>query len=927
MSSNQPDEALAADLDASLAFLRRLPGRVHLVAISPDGGGIEGKLFSPTRADGTRKEPRERAEEIRSWIDQRNRSKNCYFTCNVVAPDFKGPKPTDDDIAELRMLKVDLDPLPVPADWSGTAEEWIDRERSLILASLTTDLPEGVPGLPSLVLDSGSGLWGMWVFRVHGEAIAGDTVRRCGEKLIELYRAKLGKQRVDGVADLSRIARLPGTLNHPGERKRKKGRRLALARVVEEASSDQRRYEPLVFLTLEEQAARLEARKPSKRRARGRGSKSSTTIGTLDDLRALDTDARNLEPQEANARNLCKVVIAQGCDPEHPGRFGGAPSMFGIPCGTCWDGNRSDAVFYVCCELIRRGVDDDTIRALLLDEGWGISSYILTEKDGRARRDPEGHAQRQIDNAREKVGEVDAAADDGGGDRPVILTNPGRHAEIVDEAERALLGAGVPVYQRGPELVRPVVLDRSTAEGGVTRARGATVIQPVTVAWLHDAMSRSARWRYRKEKSMIPDDPLEKHARTLLARAGAWSFPVLRGIVTAPTLREDGSILQVPGYDAASGLIFEPGGATFPPVPEHPTRDEAVAALAMLDPLFAKFPFVDEAARSVVLSAVLSGLVGRVLPAIPMHAFDAPAAGTGKSLLAETVGAIVLGHKPSAMNQGKEEAEDEKRLATALRAGDPIIWIDNAERVIAGDTICSILTQESVLLRILGRSEQVALPCNVLVMATGNNLTLGGDVTRRSLVCRLDAKEERPDQREFDFNPKLVAAERRAELVVAGLTVLRAYIAAGRPGRLAPVGSFERWSEWVREALVWCGRGDPDETRTAVLDDDPRRAELVEVLEAWRGAWGDSELTVSEVRVADELRDLLIEVTGRPTWNGRSIGKWLKRQVDRVVAGLVLRRAGSRGGVARWRVDAVDGRAPVRGLVPEQDDSDADVIG
>jgi len=919
MSTSSPDERLRPDFDAALDFLfNRLGGRIHLAAIPPEGGAPECKLFSSTRDDGAKKSPEEQRAEVRDWIETWNVKKrwNVYFTTGVVRRDYdKGSKkPAETDICAVRCLKIDLDPRAIPEGWAGSDLEWVESERARLFASLSTDLPEGVPGAPTLVLDSGGGAWGLWMLSPSPYSKGpypieepGDVekLRSAGQYLVELYRRHFNVSKLaDGVANLERLARLPGSINYPGADKIKKGRTARLASVVEDASDDKRRYGLSQFAPPEGFAKASK----SKRAARASAPKPSG-VTQLDNLDALDV------------HDFCKVVLAQGCDPDDSGRFGGAPSMFGLPCGAAWQGDRSKAVWYVACELVRAGVDDDTIRALLLDPLWGISAHVLDQKD------PERSADRQIERARGEVGEVEAVAAEGGGDRPVILTNPGRHAEIVDEAERALLGARVPVYQRGPELVRPVVLDRSTAEGGVARARGATVIQPVTVAWLHDAMSRSARWRFRDSKELRPDDPMEKHARTLLARAGQWSFPVLRGIVTAPTLREDGSILQVPGYDAASGLIFEPGGATFPPVPESPTRNEAVAALAMLDPLLAEFPFVDEAARSVVLSAVLSGLVGRVLPAIPMHAFDAPAAGTGKSLLAETVGAIVLGHKPSAMNQGKEEAEDEKRLATALRAGDPVIWIDNVERVITGDTICSILTQESVLLRILGKSEQVTLPCNVLVMATGNNLTLGGDVTRRSLVCRLDAREERPDRREFDFNPKIVAAERRAELVVAGLTVLRAYISAGRPGRLAPVGSFERWSEWVREALVWCGRGDPDETRTAVLDDDPRRAELVEVLEAWRAAWGDGELTVSEVRVADELRDLLIEVTGRPTWNGRSIGKWLKRQVDRVAAGLVLRRAGSRGGVARWRVDAVDGRPPVRGSVPEQDDSDADVIG
>ena len=72
---------------------------------------------------------------------------------------------------------------------------------------------------------------------------------------------------------------------------------------------------------------------------------------------------------------------------------------------------------------------------------------------------------------------------------------------------------------------------------------------------------------------------------------------MLRGVTTAPTLRAEGSILQTPGYDVASGLIFDPCGVVFPDVPEEPTQEEALAAIAKFDPLFAEFPFVDEHAH------------------------------------------------------------------------------------------------------------------------------------------------------------------------------------------------------------------------------------------------------------------------------------------------------------------------------------------
>jgi hypothetical protein len=503
--------------------------------------------------------------------------------------------------------------------------------------------------------------------------------------------------------------------------------------------------------------------------------------------------------------------------------------------------------------------------------------------------------------------------------RPVILADPGRLAEVVKEAEAALIEAAKPIYQRGAELVRPVLLDTSQDDGGIRRDRGSIVILPLNAPWLTLAMATVASFERsgRKNGQTVPADPVEKYANHLLASAGDWRFPVLRGVTTAPTLRADGSILQVPGYDAESQLIFDPCGVEFPTVPEHPTKEDAFAALRELDPLFAGFPFVDEHARSVVFSAILSGLLCRVLKAVPLHVFDAPAAGTGKSLLAETVGILVTGAKPPAMSQGKEEAEDEKRLSTVLRAGDQVILIDNIERPLSGDFLCSMLTQEVVQARILSRSERVVLPCNVLVMATGNNVVLAGDVTRRAVVCRMDAGAERPDQRQFDFDPRDVARDRRAEIVVACLTALRAYVVAGRPNAMPKVGSFEEWNV-VREVLGWCGYGDPDATRTAILQEDPRRAELAEVLEAWRACFDDEELTLSELRercVQDvgehhrKLLTILMEARGLREWNSRSIGWWLTGNKDRVVGGLVLRKGGETRSGSAWRVVATDGRA------------------
>ena len=65
-----------------------------------------------------------------------------------------------------------------------------------------------------------------------------------------------------------------------------------------------------------------------------------------------------------------KTIIVQGEDAEDVNRF---PS-------------RSEALFYVCCELIRGGVDDDTIASIIMDRDLGISASVLDKSSALEKR-------------------------------------------------------------------------------------------------------------------------------------------------------------------------------------------------------------------------------------------------------------------------------------------------------------------------------------------------------------------------------------------------------------------------------------------------------------------------------------------------------------------------------------------------------------
>ena len=74
-----------------------------------------------------------------------------------------------------------------------------------------------------------------------------------------------------------------------------------------------------------------------------------------------------------------------------------------------------------------------------------------------------------------------------------------------------------------------------------------------------------------------------------------------------PVLRADGSVLQRPGYDPASGLMYAPSDV-FLTVPEQPTAGQVEEALIRLREVVCNFPFQAEAHFAAWLSSLLTPL-------------------------------------------------------------------------------------------------------------------------------------------------------------------------------------------------------------------------------------------------------------------------------------------------------------------------------
>ena len=108
------------------------------------------------------------------------------------------------------------------------------------------------------------------------------------------------------------------------------------------------------------------------------------------------------------------------------------------------------------------------------------------------------------------------------------------------------------------------------------------------------------------------------------------------------------------------------------------------------------------------------------------------------------------------------------------------------------------------------------------------------------------------------------------------------------------MGSFEDWDACVRGALVWLGCADPADTRKAILDADPRKSDLVEVMELWAQHPGlDEFYELNALEHASRQPDCAVHVVDKLTevacrggrWSSRSVGRWLAGHKDRVVNG------------------------------------------
>ena len=500
--------------------------------------------------------------------------------------------------------------------------------------------------------------------------------------------------------------------------------------------------------------------------------------------------------------------------------------------------------------------------------------------------------------------------------KPTIRVMAGEIHRVVDAAERELAHSRRH-YQRGG-LIVTVVTDPGTRE---------TRVQDISAPALVRALAGAATWERfdARSEDWMRTDPPARHAAVLFESTSYHHLPVLSGLARQPYLRPDGSLMTAAGYDSSTGMlgVFDAREVS---IPDNPGRAEAEAALALLNDLLTEFSFARDTDLAAALAAMFTAAVRPSLAHAPMFHARAHMVGSGKSYLCELITAFATPQRGTPTTFPADDEECRKLLLAELLRAPAVIEFDNLTGdLVAHKSLCTVLTSEHMSGRILGVSKTATVRTRAPFLSSGNNVGPVQDMTRRCVTIHLDPGCEVPAARSFK-RPELVrdVLRERGRYVAAALTIVRAWIVAGRPQTDSKsMAGYGDWSDLCRHPLLWLGLADPTESVFEAIAEDPDRETLGRLLIAWQSAFGKTAAMVRDaVKQAaafhhehGELREVLHDIADeRGEINRRRLGWWIRRHAGRIVdARRFVRASGNRSAEA-WQVVSVSPVSSVSGV-------------
>jgi len=386
-------------------------------------------------------------------------------------------------------------------------------------------------------------------------------------------------------------------------------------------------------------------------------------------------------------------------------------------------------------------------------------------------------------------------------------------------------------------------------------------------------------------------------------------LPSINGILSHPTISENGKVIHKPGYNAEIKLYIDADAEILKAaenISATPTTEEIDAAVRAIDEVILDFPFKSESDRAGYFAMLLTLLFRPLISgSIPLFLIRAPTPGTGKTLIGETSIKISSGHSPAPTPWTDNDEELKKTLHSSLLSGAEYIFIDNVNTKIKSGILAAIATSRRLNCRILGVSKMASVPCNAPIIITANNPDLSREIARRCVPIELVSDFENPSERTGFKYPDLnqYITDNRPELVRACLVMARAWFADENDvSGVNILSSFEDWSKTIGGILKSCGvKGFLENTGEFFSAADGETENLVAFVQAWHNKKGNSPAIAKDILPLAMEYGLISDKYHAEGSQVKALGRILKQKQDMVFSGIKIVRGLRLNGIYTWK--------------------------
>jgi hypothetical protein len=381
----------------------------------------------------------------------------------------------------------------------------------------------------------------------------------------------------------------------------------------------------------------------------------------------------------------------------------------------------------------------------------------------------------------------------------------------------------------------------------------------------------------------------------------------LVGIVPHPYIDDDFKPAMTQGYDDKTGLYI-----VHDVVPDIEFfKDAEDALIYLIDELFKDFPFSTELDQIAAVGCLLTGMQRKLISGgCPGFGFTAPIQSSGKTALCQSIIHSLHGRPAAATSYSDDDAEMAKHILGILQEGHSAILFDNIAEgsVIESNELAKCITSDTYSNRLLSKNKTATVPCSVLWLMTGNNISVCGDFNTRFLMIELDPKDANPDQRRFKRDDIGAWCEHhRGKILGACMKIIMDGKGYSNPD-LKPT-RFPSWDRFVRLPLFKTSNIDIAEIFQKNKLADPKIEGQNNFFEAWFNTFGSNPTTTKQVLdcclnvsdqekfsgvsedndLADAVRDIF---TGPALPSTKALGKWLTGMKNRFFGDYKLTYAG-----------------------------------